>query len=85
MLTGGEYRGQDTDVQTVTLQAVLYAKEDLADDVVYKLTKEMYENTDEIAKGHAKGKQISLEKALNGVTTPVHPGAQKYYDEVGIK
>ena len=85
MLTGGEYRGQDTDVQTVTLQAVLYVKEDLSDDVVYKLTKEMYENTDEIAKGHAKGKQISLEKALNGVTTPVHPGAQKYYDEVGNK
>lgn len=84
-ITGGEYNGQDTDATTVTLQAVMYVKEDLSDDVVYNLTKNMYENTDAIAEGHARGKQIKLENALKGITTPVHPGAQKYYDEKGIK
>lgn len=84
-ITGGEYKGQDEDATTVTLQAVLYVKEDLPEDLVYNLTKVMYENTDAIAEGHARGKQIMLENALSGVTTPVHAGAQKYYDEKGIK
>ncbi len=84
-ITGGEYNGQDEDASTVTLQAVMYVKEDLPEDLVYNLTKVMYENTDAIAEGHARGKQIMLENALNGVTTPVHAGAQKYYDEKDIK
>lgn len=84
-ITGGEYRGQDEDATTVTLQAVMYVREDLPEDLVYQLTKVMYENTDAIAEGHARGKQIKLENALKGVTTPIHPGAQKYYDEKGIK
>ncbi|SKC55319.1 TAXI family TRAP transporter solute-binding subunit [Maledivibacter halophilus] len=83
-ITGGEYNGQDEDATTVTLQAVLYVKEDLPEDLVYNITKVMYENTDSIAEGHARGKQIKLENALNGITTPIHPGAQKYYDEKGL-
>ncbi len=84
-IEGGKYKGQETDATTVTLQAVMYVKEDLSDDLVYELTKNMYENTEEIAQGHARGKQIKLENAISGVTTPIHPGAQKYYDEKGIK
>lgn len=84
-ITGGEYNGQDEDATTVTLQAVMYVKEDMPEDLVYNLTKVLYENTEEIAQGHARGKQIKLENALKGVTTPIHPGAQKYYDEKGIK
>ncbi len=84
-IKGGEYKGQDTDATTVTLQAVMYVKEDLSDDLVYELTKIMYENTEEISQGHARGKQIKLENAISGVTTPIHPGAQKYYNEKGIK
>ena len=41
----------------------------------------MYENTDAIAAGHARGKQISIDRALDGITTYIHEGAQKYYDE----
>lgn len=84
-VAGGEYNGQDTDAMTVTLQAVLYVKEDASEDLVYNLTKQMYENTEEIAKGHARGKQISIDNAIAGVTTPIHPGAMKYYKEVGIQ
>jgi TRAP transporter TAXI family solute receptor len=81
-VTGGEYNGQDEDAQTIALQAVLYAKDTLDAELVYNLTKEMYENTDAIAAGHARGKQISIDRALDGITTDVHEGAQKYYDEV---
>ncbi len=81
----GTYNGQDADVQTVAQQAVMYVLNDVPEDVVYEMTKNMYEKKDDIAKGHASGNQIELEKALDGVTTPLHPGAEKYFKEKGLK
>jgi uncharacterized protein len=75
--------GLTASVPTVAVQAMLVVREDLSDDLVYKITKAVFENTDKIA--HAKGKLIKAEKALNGVGIDVHPGAQKYYDEKGIQ
>lgn len=83
-IAGGTYKGQDKDVQTVTLKAVLYASSNLSEDLVYKLTKAMYEKQPEIAKAHKTGEQMELEKALEGVTTPIHPGAKKYFEEKNI-
>jgi TRAP transporter TAXI family solute receptor len=84
-ITGGVYKGQDEDAITVALQAVLYVKSDLSDELVYNLAKVMYENTPEIEMGHARGGQISIDNAINGITTPFHPGALKYLEEMGKK
>ncbi|WNF24178.1 TAXI family TRAP transporter solute-binding subunit [Mesobacillus jeotgali] len=70
-------------VPTVAVQAMLVVKADLSDDVVYDITKAIFENLDQVQ--HAKAKQIKAENALNGVGIDVHPGAQKYFDEKGIK
>jgi TRAP transporter TAXI family solute receptor len=78
----GTYKGQDEDVQTATLKSVMYSSNELSEDLVYNLTKTMYEKKDEVV--HDAGKQINLEKALEGVTTPIHPGAKKYFEEKGI-
>jgi TRAP transporter TAXI family solute receptor len=77
--------GNDKDVLTLNMQAALYCKADLKTELVYDLTKAFYENAAEIASAHAAGKFISLEKALEGITTPLHPGAVKYFQEKGIK
>lgn len=82
VIKGGTYKGQDEDVQTATLKAVMYANNELSEDLVYNLTKTMYEKKDEVV--HDAGKQIDLKKALEGVTTPIHPGAKKYFEEKGI-
>ncbi|USG66956.1 TAXI family TRAP transporter solute-binding subunit [Brevibacillus ruminantium] len=79
------YKGQDQAVSTVTMQAVMYAREDLPEEIVYQLTKTLYEKQPEIAKGYAIGSQIDLQKALDGVTVPLHPGAEKFYKEKGMK
>jgi TRAP transporter TAXI family solute receptor len=84
-IPGGTYKGQDEDVQTVTLKAVLYASDELSEDLVYELTKAMYEQRDAIASAHETGSQIDPEKALEGVSTPIHPGAKKYYEEKGME
>lgn len=70
-------------VATVAVQAMLVVKSDLSEDVVYDITKAIFENLDKVT--HAKGKLISAENAVNGVGIDIHPGAQKYYDEKGIK
>ena len=79
---GGTY-GLESAVTTVAVQAMLVASSDLADDVVYNITKAIFENLDKVT--HAKGKLIKVENALNGVGIDVHPGAQKYFDEKGVK
>jgi uncharacterized protein len=70
-------------VSTVAVQAMLVVSNDLSEDTVYDITKAIFENTDKIT--HAKGKLITADSALNGVGIDVHPGAQKYFDEKGVK
>ncbi len=84
VIPAGTYNGIDKDVKTVSFQAVLYVREDLDEDLVYEMTKVFYEKNADIAKGHARGEYISLDTALDGVTTDFHPGAIKYYKEKGL-
>ncbi len=62
---------------------MLVVRSDLTEDLVYDMTKAIFENTDKI--GHAKGELIKTENALNGMGIDIHPGAQKYFDEKGVK
>lgn len=69
---------------TITCQAALYCRKDMSEDEVYEITKAFYENAAEIAAAHTAGRDISLEGALDGITTPLHPGAVKYFKEKGL-
>jgi hypothetical protein len=77
------YKNQAQDVTTVAVNAVLIAGNELKEDVVYSLTKALFENQAELATAHAKGKELSLRNAVQGVSIPFHPGAVKYYKEKG--
>lgn len=83
-IPAGTY-GNDKEAYTISMQAALYCQADLPEDLVYDLTKAFYEKNDEIAATHAAGKYIQLKTALDGITTPLHPGAVKYYKEKGVK
>ncbi|MDM5326417.1 TAXI family TRAP transporter solute-binding subunit [Neobacillus sp. CF12] len=80
-IPSGTY-GMESAVTTVAVQAMLVASSDLSENVVYDITKAIFENLDKVT--HAKGKLIKVENALNGVGIDVHPGAQKYFDEKGV-
>lgn len=75
------YKGLNEDVKTVSVNAVLIVSSDMKEDVVYQLTKALFENQKELAAAHAKGAELSLKKAVKGVSIPYHPGAVKYYKE----
>ena len=78
------YKGQTAEVPTVAVNAVLIAGTQLKDDMVYNLTKALFENQAELASAHAKGKELNLQYAVKGVSIPFHPGAVKYYKEKGL-
>ena len=81
-IPAGTYKLADA-VTSVAVQAMLVVSNSLDEETVYEITKAIFENTDQVT--HAKGKLIKAENALNGVGIEVHPGAQKYFDEKGIK
>jgi TRAP transporter TAXI family solute receptor len=80
----GIYKGVDQPVPTVAVLAILVTKKELETDMVYRITKAMFENIDRIHTAHAKGKEVTLQKALDGMPIPLHPGAEKYYKEKGL-
>jgi hypothetical protein len=71
-------------VKTAAVNAVLIAHPKLSTDVVYNLTKALFDNQAELGAAHAKGKVLSLQGATAGVSIPFHPGAAKYLKEKGV-
>jgi TRAP transporter TAXI family solute receptor len=84
ILPANTYKGQDADVQTVAVMAVWATHADVDENIIYEVTKALYENTETMAKVHPKGKEITLETALKSVSIPLHPGAERYYREKGL-
>ena len=78
----GTYNGIEEDVIVPSTMAVLICSKDLSEDLVYEMTKVLFEKTGDLS--HAKKAEISVENATNGVPVPFHPGAAKYYAEKGI-
>jgi len=83
VIPAGTYKGQSADVKTVAVKATLIVGSEVSEKVVYDLTKALFDNQKELAEAHAKGAELSLENAVKGVSVPFHPGAEKYYKEVG--
>ncbi|MDD2447776.1 MAG: TAXI family TRAP transporter solute-binding subunit [Tissierellia bacterium] len=83
-IPAGTYNKVEKDVNTVAILATLATSEEQPEDMVYELTKTLFENQPELANSHAKGKEISAEAAVEGVSIPFHAGAEKYFKEKGI-
>lgn len=83
-IPAGTYKGQASDVNTMAVNAVLIVNSEIKDDVVYNLTKALFENQQQLATAHAKGKELNLQSAAKGVSIPFHPGAAKYFKEKGV-
>lgn len=83
-IPAGTYDGQDADVTTVTVKATLIVSTSASEDDVYNITKAIFDNVDAITSAHAKGAELSLENATEGMTAPFHAGAAKYFAEKNI-
>jgi TRAP transporter TAXI family solute receptor len=82
-IPAGTYEGQDADAATAAVQNYLVTHADVADDVVYAMTKALFENLDDMVAAHAAAKDIKVEGAAASPPAPLHPGAERYYREAG--
>ncbi len=80
----GAYKGVEQDVPTVAVMAILTAREEMDADTAYRITRVIFENLKDIERAHAKGRELTLETALTGMSIPLHPGAEKFFKEKGI-
>jgi len=78
------YRGQAVDVPVVAVQNYLVTHDEVSDDIVYAMTKALWTNLDALKAAHSSAKAIDLKRALEGMPVPLHPGAARYYKEVGL-
>lgn len=83
-IPAGTYSGQDTPISTAAVQNFLVTRADANDDLVYEMTKAMFENLPEMAAAQAAARSIKLEDAAKGSPVPLHPGAVRYYKERGV-
>lgn len=81
---GDTYKGVDYDAQTVAVVASFIVRDDLDQDLVYKMTKALFENADEITVGHPKGAELDPVYSISSISIPMHPGAEKCYKEIGV-
>lgn len=72
------------DVLTFGVKATLVTSASVPDNVVYSLTKEIFENLDQFKRLVAAQWQLTKKSMLEGLTAPIHPGAMKYYKEAGL-
>lgn len=75
----------EKDVETFGVQATLVTSSRVADEVVYAITKEVFDNLEDFKKLHPAYANLSKESMLTGLSAPIHPGAMKYFKEVGLK
>lgn len=79
------YGGQTTDVNTAAVVNYLVTHDGVKEELVYQMTKNIFENLGELGSSHSAGKSIKLENALDGMPVPLHPGAARYLKEKGLK
>ncbi len=83
-IPAGTYPGQKKDVNTIAQPNFLAVNADVSEEHVYKLTKAIYENLPFLQAIHKATKAMDIKKAMAGLPVPLHPGAAKYYKEVGL-
>ncbi len=78
------YKGQEAAANTAAIVNFLITRSTLSEEIVYNLTKSMWENVGELAAAHSAGRLVKLENALSGMPVPLHPGAERFYKEKGM-
>lgn len=84
VIPAGTYQGQTEDIPTAAISNMLVTRAGVSDETAYQMTKLLFENLPKLQAAHSAAKAISVEHATDGLSIPLHPGAEKYYREVGV-
>ena len=84
-LAPGTYPMQEKPVTTAYSPNVFVVRDDVSEEVVYNMTKLLWENLATLQEIHSATKEMAIENALKGIPVPLHPGALRYYQERGVE
>ena len=84
IIPAGTYAGQDKDIVTTSLPVVAFTTTDMDDNTAYMLTKTYWENKNVLGEAAKWWNGVSL-SMLSNILTDIHPGAKRYYQEIGAK
>jgi uncharacterized protein len=83
-IPGGMYKGSDADTNTFGVKATFVTADTVDEDTVYQVVKAVFDNFDRFKKLHpAFANLVESEMISDGLSAPLHPGAEKYYKEQG--
>ena len=78
------YPGLEHDVTSAGVMAILVARSSVSDEFVYSLTKAVFDNLPQFQSSHLAARHLTLHTALSGMALPLHPGAERYFQQNGI-
>ena len=84
-LKAGLYEGMEEAVQTLGVPNVLIASSEMDEELAYQITKTLFEQTDELIAIHPAANDTTVEFSVDATPIPFHPGALRYYEEVGAE
>ena len=84
-IPGGMYNGNPDDVETFGVKATFVAGADVNEEIVYETVKAVFENFDRFKQLHPAFANLEKEQMISdGLSAPLHPGAERYYKEAGL-
>lgn len=69
---------------TIAVLSMVVCREDMDADLVYDFMKGIFDNIDTIHGAHDVGRLVTLDSALDGMSVPLHPGAERFFEEAGM-
>jgi uncharacterized protein len=84
VIPANTYSGQTEDVPTAAIPNFLVTHSGVPDELVYRMVKAMYDNLDTLHAAHSAARVVNRANAIKGMPVPLHPGAERYYREVGV-
>ncbi len=84
LIPAGTYPGQDQQIATIAQPNFLAVRGDVDDEAVYLIVKAIFQNLPMLHIIHRATEAMSLDKAIDGLPVPLHPGAARFYREQGI-
>jgi TRAP transporter TAXI family solute receptor len=84
VLRAGTYPGQDLDLSTISQPNLLVAHQDLAEEVVFALLENLYDNLASLRRIHQATAALRIDNAITGLSVPLHPGAVRFYESRGV-
>ncbi len=84
VVKANSYKGLDKDTLIYGFASAVWTYADVPSDFVYNFLKNLFTHKEDYYAIHSSAKDLSIENALKGIPLPLHPGAEKYYKEIGI-